>query len=145
MDQPGLLVSENVSEPILALAEAACGQLELTTLKEGSAAQPCQVGSLGLRIQGPSLPPTKKLRRRRHRWITAASIQWCSGVFFQTILHVAGLALRQGAILFFLLCAMNSVCLTAFSGTGNQICKHLAQSEENTNTTEISNPSGVSE
>lgn len=60
MEQSGLLVSENVSEPILALAEAAYGQLKLTVLKEGSAAQPCQVGSLGLRIQGPSLPPTKK-------------------------------------------------------------------------------------
>ena len=59
MEQSGLLVSENVFEPILALVEAAYGRLKLTTLKEGTSAQPHQVGSLRLQIQGPSLPLTK--------------------------------------------------------------------------------------
>lgn len=60
MEQSGLLVSENVFEPVLALAEGDYGLLELTAPKEGTSAQPCQVGSLKLRIQGPSLPLTKK-------------------------------------------------------------------------------------
>ena len=83
MEQPRLLVSENVFQPILALVEAAYGLLKLATLQEGTSAQPCQMRSLGLQIQCPSLPLTKKLGRLRRRWITAASTQWCSRVFFQ--------------------------------------------------------------
>lgn len=83
MEQSGLLVSENVFKPILALVEADYGLLKLTTLKEGTSAQPCQAGSLGLWIQGPALPPTKRMGRQTHRWITTASIEWCSRVFFQ--------------------------------------------------------------
>lgn len=59
MEQSGLLVSENLFESILALVEAAYRRLKLSTPKKGTLSQPSQVGSLGLQIQGLSLPLTK--------------------------------------------------------------------------------------
>lgn len=114
MEQSGLLVSENVFEPILALAEGDYGLLELTAPKEGTSTQPCQVGSLKLRIQGPFLPPTKKWEDGGADGSLQPLYNGVVECFFKPpqkmpLLHGAGLALGQGTSLFFPLCAMDSV------------------------------------